>query len=102
VLFIGPFYRLHNANLNEELPARRTVAVLDKARNSVGCALVIEAHAGHGNQISERDVRPVGSSLLLRWPEFGYGLAPGRQEQDARRTCGPGAGHATSASGPSS
>jgi 5S rRNA maturation endonuclease (ribonuclease M5) len=76
VLFIGPFYRLHNANLNEELPARRTVSVLDKARNSVGCALVIEAHAGHGNQINERDVRPVGSSLLLRWPEFGYGLAP--------------------------
>jgi len=76
VLFIGPFYRLHNANLNEELPARRTVAVLDKARNSVGCALVIEAHAGHGNQIHERDVRPVGSSLLLRWPEFGYGLTP--------------------------
>jgi hypothetical protein len=75
VLFIGPFYRLHNANMNEELPARRTVAVLDQARNSVGCALVIEAHAGHGNAINERDVRPVGSSLLLRWPEFGYGLA---------------------------
>lgn len=76
VLFIGPFYRLHNANLNEELPARRTVAVLDKARNSVGCALVIEAHAGHGNGVQQRDPRPVGSSLLLRWPEFGYGLAP--------------------------
>jgi hypothetical protein len=76
VLFIGPFYRLHNANLNEELPARRTVAVLDRARNSVGCALVIEAHAGHGNGVQQRDPRPVGSSLLLRWPEFGYGLAP--------------------------
>lgn len=76
VLFIGPFYRLHNANLNEELPARRVVTVLDRARNSVGCALVIEAHAGHGNHINERDVRPVGSSLLLRWPEFGYGIAP--------------------------
>jgi hypothetical protein len=76
VLFIGPFYRLHNANLNDELPARRTVSVLDKARNSVGCALVIEAHAGHGNQVQQRDVRPTGSSLLLRWPEFGYGIAP--------------------------
>jgi 5S rRNA maturation endonuclease (ribonuclease M5) len=76
VLFIGPFYRLHNANLNDELPARRTVSVLDRARNSVGCALVIESHAGHGNSVHERDVRPVGSSLLLRWPEFGYGISP--------------------------
>jgi hypothetical protein len=76
VLFIGPFYRLHNTNMNDELAARRVVTVLDRARNSVGCALVIEAHAGHGNQIHERDVRPRGSSLLLGWPEFGYGLAP--------------------------
>jgi hypothetical protein len=85
VLFIGPFYRLHNANLNEELPARRTVTVLDRARNSVGCALVIEAHAGHGNQIHERDVRPVGSSLLLRWPEFGYGIAPVEKDRKVVR-----------------
>jgi hypothetical protein len=76
VLFIGPFYRLHNANLNEELPARRTVAALDRARTLAGCALVIEAHAGHGEVGIKRSVRPTGSSLLLRWPEFGYGLAP--------------------------
>lgn len=80
VLFIGPFYRLHDANMNDELPARRVVTVLDRARNSVGCALVIEAHAGHGNQIRERDVRPTGSSLLLRWPEFGYGIAPAEKD----------------------
>lgn len=78
VLFIGPFYRLHRANINEELPARRTVAVLDKARTAVDCALVIEAHAGHGESGigKNRSVRPAGSSLLMRWPEFGYGLAP--------------------------
>lgn len=76
VLFIGPFYRLHNTNLNDELAARRVVTVLDKARTAGGCALVMEAHAGHGNNIHERDVRPVGSSLLLRWPEFGYGISP--------------------------
>jgi hypothetical protein len=76
VLFIGPFYRLHTANMNEELPARKTVAVLDQARTMADCALVIEAHAGHGEQGVKRSVRPVGSSLLLRWPEFGLGLAP--------------------------
>jgi len=80
VLFIGPFYRLHAANLNEELPARKTVAVLDLARTKAGCALVIEAHAGHGEGIRGRLVRPTGSSLLLRWPEFGYGI---RAAEDA-------------------
>jgi hypothetical protein len=76
VLFIGPFYRLHCANLNEELPARKTVAALDAARVRADCALVVEAHAGHGEQGRSRSVRPAGSSLLLRWPEFGFGLAP--------------------------
>lgn len=76
VLFIGPFYRLHNANINEEVPARKTIAVLDLARTTADCALIIEAHAGHGEHGKNRSVRPAGSSLLLRWPEFGYGLAP--------------------------
>lgn len=76
ILVIGPFYRLHNANLNDEQFARRTVAVLDAARSVNNCALVTEAHAGHGEPGKSRSVRPTGSSLLLRWPEFGYGIAP--------------------------
>lgn len=76
LLMIGPFYRLHAANINEEQAARRTVAVLDAARTKVDCALVVEAHAGHGEQGANRSVRPLGSSLLLRWPEFGYGIKP--------------------------
>jgi 5S rRNA maturation endonuclease (ribonuclease M5) len=76
VLFIGPFYRLHNANMNDELPARRVVAVLDRVRTAVDCALVTEAHAGHGESGLKRQVRPAGSSLLLRWPEFGLGIRP--------------------------
>lgn len=75
-LFIGPFYRLHNANLNEELPARRVMTLLDEIREAANCTLIIEAHAGHGEAGKNRSVRPAGSSLLLRWPEFGYGLAP--------------------------
>lgn len=77
LLIIGPFYRLHAANMNDEVVARRTVAVLDAARAVNGCALITEAHAGHGEAGKSRSVRPTGSSLLLRWPEFGYGLAPG-------------------------
>jgi hypothetical protein len=86
VLFIGPFYRLHNANINEELPARKTVAVLDQARTAADCALIIEAHAGHGEAGKGRSVRPTGSSLLLRWPEFGFGIAP-CQDPEPGRPC---------------
>lgn len=75
ILIIGPFYRLHAGNMNDEQIARRTVAVLDAARAAAGCALITEAHAGHGEPGKTRSVRPTGSSLLLRWPEFGYGLA---------------------------
>lgn len=76
ILFIGPFYRLHAGNINEEGAARHTVNILDQARTAADCAMVIEAHAGHGEQGANRSVRPVGSSLLLRWPEFGFGIAP--------------------------
>lgn len=76
LLLIGSFYRLHAANINDEQAARRTVAVLDAARTKVDCALVVEAHSGHGEMGIKRSLRPVGSSLLLRWPEFGYGIRP--------------------------
>lgn len=85
VLFIGPFYRLHHANLNEELPARKVAAVLDRVRTSVDCALVTEAHAGHGDQGMKRSLRPAGSSLLLRWPEFGIGIRPFGEERVGHR-----------------
>lgn len=74
LLLIGPFYKLHDANM-DEVVARRVTVVLDKARAISNCALITEAHAGHGDN-RDRSVRPTGSSLLMRWPEFGYGLAP--------------------------
>lgn len=93
VLFIGPFYKLHNANMNEELPARKVVYLLDQIREFVGCAIVTEAHSGHIESGSGqgRSVRPAGTSLLLRWPEFGYGLAPqdGDDKVALRRWRGP-------------
>lgn len=74
LLITGPIYRLHAANPNDEETARKVARVLDRCRAVSRCALVTEAHAGHGMGGNERPVRPVGSSLWLRWPEFGYGL----------------------------
>lgn len=76
LLLIGPFYKLHNANMNEEGAARIAISLLDKIRVAANCALIIEAHAGHGEQGANRSVRPTGSSLLMRWPEFGIGITP--------------------------
>ena len=84
LLCIGPFYRLHAKDTNEEMAARTVVAALDAARIKVDCALVTEAHAGHGDGVN-RSVRPTGSSLLMRWPEFGYGIKPiGEADENGR------------------
>lgn len=76
VLVIGPLYRLHTKDVNEEIAARQVVTALDTARLSIGCALILEAHSPHGESGRNRPLRPAGSSLFLRWPEFGFGLRP--------------------------
>lgn len=78
LLVIGPIYRLHAKNPNDEEPARCVTRVLDRCRAAANCALILEAHAGHTTGVDGmRHVRPTGSSLWLRWPEFGYGLRAG-------------------------
>jgi RecA-family ATPase len=86
VLIIGPLYRLHAQNPNEEMPARQTIAALDAARIAASCAVILEAHAGHAQNGKPRDLRPTGSSLWLRWPEFGYGLAATEVDDKDRAT----------------
>jgi hypothetical protein len=71
LIVIGPLYKLHAVDANEEMAARAIVTALDKARLKADCALVIEAHSPHGDSL-----RPIGSSLFMRWPEFGYGMRP--------------------------
>lgn len=74
VLFIGPLYRLIPRAINSDDDAAPLLAALDSLRES-GVAMVIEAHAGHSMGVGgERDLRPRGSSALLGWPEFGFGL----------------------------
>jgi len=74
LLVIGPLYRMHARDMNLEEPARALTAVIDSIRAAHGCAIVMETHAGHGPSGQVRSLRPIGSSLFMRWPEFGYGL----------------------------
>jgi antitoxin (DNA-binding transcriptional repressor) of toxin-antitoxin stability system len=71
---IGPMTRLLTADLNEEVIARRLCRVIDNARLISGAALLVEAHAAHGER--QRPWRPRGSSYLLGWGELGFGMVP--------------------------
>lgn len=81
ILAIGPLYRLHRSDPNDERAARDLVAILDGIRERYHVAIVTEAHAGHAEDRSGgRKMRPSGSSLWLRWPEFGYGLRRAKED----------------------
>jgi replicative DNA helicase len=74
IVVIGPLYRLVPRAITNDDEASPLLAALDTIRDR-GCALVIEAHAGHSlNQGGERDLRPRGSAALMGWPEFGLGI----------------------------
>lgn len=80
---IGPLYRLVQRNMNGEEDMAPILAALDTIRDR-GIALIIEAHAGHAkNSAGDRDLRPRGSSALMGWPEFGFGLM--RNPEDDRQ-----------------
>jgi len=62
VLVIRPLYKLTASDPSEERPARLLAEALDMIRTRIGCALLIEHHAGHGSGHMVRPVRPTGSS----------------------------------------
>lgn len=75
VVFAGPLYKLSHRDKNEGHDdfASEMQYLLDKLRTFYGFALVIEDHAPQGDH-GVRAMRPFGSSMWLRWPEFGLGL----------------------------
>lgn len=73
MLIIGPLYRMHATDMAKEEPARHLTRVVDTMRARYSCCVVMESHAPHAG-INGRSLRPVGSSLFMRWPEFGYGI----------------------------
>ncbi|MFI9724565.1 DnaB-like helicase N-terminal domain-containing protein [Streptomyces sp. NPDC052396] len=80
LITVGPLYKLALGNPNEEETARSLMSGLETLRTATGgAAMLIEAHSPHlVPGMPRRDLRPIGSSLWLRWPEFGFGLAPAR------------------------
>lgn len=77
IVVIGPVYKMSPRALQTDDEAHPFLAALDTITER-GCALVVEAHAGHSKEqqgkSSARELRPRGSSALIGWPEFGLGL----------------------------
>ncbi|MFI1840327.1 AAA family ATPase [Streptomyces olivaceoviridis] len=78
LISIGPLYKLTTSGKSDEEAARPLMSALEMIRSaSGGAAMVLEAHSPHAAPgVKRRDLRPIGSSLWLRWPEYGFGLAP--------------------------
>lgn len=80
---IGPLYKLFRKEPREsdEEAALDVLARLDDLRGRYGFAVVIEHHAPHGTEL-----RPFGSSVLQRWPEFGPALSIPQKADDGDRS----------------
>lgn len=88
ILMTGSLYRLHTSDPSDEQAARTVTRVIDRCRSAANCAVVLEAHTGlAAGPEGSRQVRPIGSSLWLRWPEFGYGLRPTKDFTKKNRLC---------------
>lgn len=86
LLVLGPLYKLHHQNPSDETAARELVWVLDGLRERHGFALLTEAHAGNStNPTGDRQMRPIGSSLFRRWPEYGFGLRRAKADRGNSR-----------------
>lgn len=75
LLLIGPAYKLYQggSNSREEDLARTVAQALDDLREEFGFALILEHHMPK-DRGENRSAAPIGSSLWMRWPEFGLGI----------------------------
>jgi AAA domain len=75
ILFIGPLYKsfIDPGGRTSESVATEMVMFLDHLRFTYGCALWMEQHAPLGSSTG-REMRPFGSAVWSRWPEFGKAL----------------------------
>jgi replicative DNA helicase len=80
ILAIGPLYRLAPRALNDDDDVAPILTVLNLIRARGACVLM-EAHHGHTS-----DMRPRGSSALMGFPEFGFGLRWPREDNPGART----------------
>lgn len=75
LICLGPLYKaaIGGGGERDEQIALETASALDKIRERHRCALWLEHHAPLA-QGTQRELRPIGSSVWSRWPEFGISI----------------------------
>lgn len=78
MIVMGPLYKsfVDPGGRTSEAIAVEVAKYLDSLRAIYGCALWLEHHAPLGTSMTSRDLRPFGSAVWSRWPEFGISLTP--------------------------
>lgn len=76
LLLAGSVYKLIVSTGDWRAEAAAVRHAMDRVKDSTGCAIMLEAHPGHGPENKRNDGRPQGSSEWLAWPEFGFYLKP--------------------------
>lgn len=86
ILVIGPLYRLAEDDLKDEATSKKITVALDAIRIRHNLTLLTEAHSGHAEDGDrQRRMRPYGSSLWMRWSEFGYGMRRSKDDPGGKR-----------------
>lgn len=72
LLFFGPIYKSFRptAGMKDDAAALEVTAFFDELRDKHDFGMWIEAHAPFGDG-SSRDLRPFGTVVWQRWPEYG-------------------------------
>lgn len=78
LICMGPLYKsfIDPGGRTSEAIAVEVAKYLDMIRDVYNCALWLEHHAPLGSSMASRDLRPFGSAVWSRWPEFGLSLQP--------------------------
>jgi len=78
LICLGPIYKAFedNGTRTSEALAVEVAKYLDMIRDVYKCALWLEHHAPLGATGHSRELRPFGSAVWSRWPEFGLALQP--------------------------
>ena len=77
LVILGPLTNLVFKDLSDYETVHRLRQTINSIRDVCGSAIIMEHHAplrGGGDKV--REVRPYGSGLFLKWPDFGYSMTP--------------------------
>jgi hypothetical protein len=81
LVIMGPLTNMADRDLRDDEPVRRIRHAVDRARADCNSAFIMEHHAPlKGGLDKERPLRPYGSSLFLKWPDYGFGIKPTENE----------------------